>query len=211
MSKRVPKTFKVLLCIVIWILLIVLTIFIKKSKVNFDETKEEENIDFETEFSDRKTICELATLKSYYHNVAEYEEEASGIFGFMGVGHKKFWIEYTGTLEAGIDASEVKISNPDENGVIKIYVPDARIMNASAENDSIKISAQETGIFTSIEGEDQAIAFSEAQKHMESSASSNTMLLNQAKERARQLLKEYVCNQGKLMGREYQIEWEDKN
>lgn len=44
-----------------------------------------------------KSICELATMECYYHNVAKYtEEDAEGILFWKK--DKKFWIEYSGIV-----------------------------------------------------------------------------------------------------------------
>ena len=56
-------------------------------------------------------ICELATLKCYYHDVAEETVEPAAPFryGLFRFGYKKFWIEYDGIVELGIDADKVDI------------------------------------------------------------------------------------------------------
>lgn len=175
-----------------------------------DKKDTEEVAQNDVQFAELKTICDLATIKSFYHNVADYEEEASGLFGFMGVGYKKFWMEYTGVIEAGIDFSEVRLDSSDETGIIKVYVPDAQIINADVENTSISTTAQETGIFTDVTLEDESDALWHAQVEMKENAMQNKALLNQAKERAKQLIKEYIVNQGKLLGKEYHIVWEEE-
>ena len=56
------------------------------------------------DFSGVTSVCELATLKCYYHNVAKAETEASGIFAkWLKTGYKKIWTEYSGIIEYGID------------------------------------------------------------------------------------------------------------
>ena len=40
----------------------------------------------EVDFSGINSVCELATLKCYYHNVAKAETEASGLFKRLGTG-----------------------------------------------------------------------------------------------------------------------------
>ena len=71
----------------------------------------------EADFSETKAICELATLKCYYHNTSELKQEASGIGKVFGnIGYKKAWIEYDGIVKLGIDASKVKIE-PNGNKV----------------------------------------------------------------------------------------------
>ena len=63
------------------------------------------------DFSGVTSVCELATLKCYYHNVAKAETEASGIFAkWLKTGYKKIWTEYSGIIEYGIDISQVTVS-----------------------------------------------------------------------------------------------------
>lgn len=40
------------------------------------------------DFSGINSVCELTTLKCYYHNVAKAETEASGMFKGFGIGYK---------------------------------------------------------------------------------------------------------------------------
>lgn len=49
-------------------------------------------------------ICELSTMDCYYHNVAKYFEKDAQK-GFLGIGKKdkRFWIEYSGVVQMGID------------------------------------------------------------------------------------------------------------
>ena len=62
------------------------------------------------DFSGVTSVCELATLKCYYHNVAKAETEASGIFAkWLKTGYKKIWTEYSGIIEYGIDISQVTV------------------------------------------------------------------------------------------------------
>lgn len=74
--------------------------------------KENEIVDF----SGVNKICELSTLRCYYHNVAELRKEPDGIFkyGLFNYGFKKLWIEYTGIVEVGIDVDQVQVYEPDE-------------------------------------------------------------------------------------------------
>ena len=41
------------------------------------------------DFSGISSVCQLATLKCYYHNVAKAETEANGFLKWLGVGYKK--------------------------------------------------------------------------------------------------------------------------
>lgn len=83
---------------------------------------------------DRMEVCELATLRYYYHNVSELQNEASRLFGY---GYKKLWMEYGGMVEIGINAHEVVISAPNAEGVVSIYVPEAKVLKVTADKESL--------------------------------------------------------------------------
>ena len=154
-------------------------------------------------------ICELATLKCYYHNVAEYEKQPDAIFrnGLFKYGYKKIWLEYSGIIEAGVNASSVVIGEPDDDGVVEVYVPDATVLNVTADKDSIGDPLEETGMFTEISMEEKTNAFSEAQRKMKEEAQKDEVILGRAKENAKELIKQYIVNIGKLTGENYTVRW----
>lgn len=161
------------------------------------------------DYSQVSRICELATLRCFYHNVAEYEKQPDQLFrnGFFKYGYKKLWLEYSGIIEAGINASQIVISDPDENGVVEVYIPDATILNVSADKESIGEPLEETGMFTEISMEDRSAAFSEAQRNMKEEAENDETILGRAKENAKELIKQYIINVGKLTGETYTVRW----
>ena len=163
----------------------------------------------ETNFSGIQSVCELATLKCYYHNVAKSETAANGFLKWMGAGYKKIWTEYSGIVELGIDVNKVSISKPDKDGVVKIKIPAAEILNIDLDEDSMEDPLTDKGYFTTITKEDETEALADAQDDMEESARNNTALLAQAKERAKNLIEGYVKNVGEQLGEKYTVEWEE--
>lgn len=161
----------------------------------------------ESDFSAISSVCELATLKCYYHNVAKSETEASGLFKWLGKGYKKIWTEYSGIVELGIDVSKVSVEKPTADGVVKVTIPDAEILNVDLDEDSMSEPLTDTGFMTKITKEEETEALAEAQNHMEETAKENGNLLNQAKERAKSLIEGYVKNVGEQIGKEYTVEW----
>ncbi len=159
----------------------------------------------EPKVSQVKAICELAVMDCYYHNVAKYfEEDASGIW--LWKKDKKFWIEYSGVVRIGIDASQVQMEVKDKQ--VEITMPKARVMNctvdaATLNTDSFIVASDSA----KVEAEDQTKAFREAQKNMEEEASGDSALLAAAQQRAQNLLEEYVKNVGNVTGTEYTITW----
>lgn len=163
----------------------------------------------EADFSGINSVCELATLKCYYHNVAKAETEASGLFKWLGTGYKKIWTEYSGIVELGIDVNKVSISEPDANGVVKITIPDAEILNIDLDEESMCEPLTDTGFLTQITKEEETSALAGAQEDMEKTAQENSALLNQAKERAKNIIEGYVKNVGEELGVDYTVKWVD--
>ena len=162
------------------------------------------------DFSGVTSVCELATLKCYYHNVAKAETEASGIFAkWLKTGYKKIWTEYSGIIEYGIDISQVTVSEPDKNGVVTVTMPDAQVLNVDVDEDSLGTPLTDTGFLTSVTTEEKTTTLAGAQEAMEQQAKENTDMLSQAKARAKTLIEEYIKNVGESIGEEYTVEWKD--
>ena len=75
------------------------------------------------------------------------------------------------------------------------------------DEDSMSEPLTDTGLFTKITKEEETTALAEAQKNMEETARQNQALLNQAKERAKNLIEGYVKNVGEQTGRKYTVKW----
>ena len=162
------------------------------------------------DFSGVTSVCELATLKCYYHNVAKAETEASGIFAkWLKTGYKKIWTEYSGIIEYGIDISQVTVSEPDKNGVVTVTMPDAQVLNVDVDEDSLGTPLTDTGFLTSVTTEEKTTTLAGAQEAMEQQAKENKEMLSQAKARAKTLIEEYIKNVGESIGEEYTVEWKD--
>ena len=162
------------------------------------------------DFSGVTSVCELATLKCYYHNVAKAETEASGIFAkWLKTGYKKIWTEYSGIIEYGIDISQVTVSEPDKNGVVTVTMPDAQVLNVDVDEDSLGTPLTDTGFLTSVTTEEKTTTLAGAQEAMEQQAKENTEMLSQEKARAKTLIEEYIKNVGESIGEEYTVEWKD--
>ena len=161
------------------------------------------------DFSSIKSVCELSTLKCYYHNVATYERNAHGLLKVFGSGYKKIWIEYSGIVNLGIDINKVDISEPDTNNVITIKIPDAEVQSTSLDKSTLSEPLTDKGVFTKITTEEKTEALSSAQQNMKETAQKDTSLLAQAKEHAKLILQGYINNLGEEFNEEYTIKWVD--
>lgn len=169
---------------------------------------QEENTELknaEPEVSQIKSICELATMECYYHNVAKYfEEDSSGALWWKK--DRNFWIEYAGIVTVGIDVSKVNMKIEDDN--ITITLPKAQVLGCKIdENTLTKDSFVVAKDSAKVEAEHQTEAFKEAQEKMKQSANEDTLLLENAQQRAKKLLEDYINNIGECFGQKYSIDW----
>ncbi len=159
----------------------------------------------DAEFSQVNAICELATLRCYYHNVANYEEGQDSLFRF---GYKKMWIEYSGIVTIGMDASKVAASKPDQDGLIRVTLPKVKVLDIDFDENSIA-EVTETGMLASVSAKEKTETLAFAQADMEETVRLNETLLSQGQERARKVIKEYILKVGAALGKAYTVEWVD--
>ncbi len=170
------------------------------------EKKEEENtVNMEPEVTQMQSICELSVMECYYHNVAKYYEEDTEGFLFWEKD-KKFWIEYSGIVTIGVDASLVSMEV--DGTTVTITIPEAEVLQCEVDENSLsKDSFIVDSKSADITAEDQTYAFEQAQQDLWNTAASDTALLSQAQERTKQLLEDYVKNIGDAFGIKYTVKW----
>ena len=83
-------------------------------------------------------LCELATLRCFYHDVGEFEYRLEGVSKILSdialwpfnelirPGYKRLWVEYDGIVEYGIDTKTdvIQVNDPDEHGVVASAEPE---------------------------------------------------------------------------------------
>lgn len=166
---------------------------------------EESNKEMEPQAAQMKSICELATMQCYYHNVAKYmDDDAAGMLWWKK--DRKFWVEYSGVVTIGIDTSLVKIEVDGEN--VTITIPPAKVLGCKVDEQTLtKDSFIVANDSAKVEAEHQTEAFKEAQAKMQEEASNDTVLLANAQQRAQKLLENYVNSIGDCVGKTYSIKW----
>ncbi len=199
------RNFASLLWLIIISVILVVTVFLtnpKNTEPIVDQTAPSYGVN---------RICELATLECYFHNVTEWSKEAD----WIGYGGKKIWIEYDGTIRAGIPADQLVISEPDENNVVMVILPAAKILDKDLDESSIyEIDSERhlggwIPITSSITTEDRAKALAKAQKEMEETASKQSMILSEAKQRAKKIIERNIKAAGEARGIQYTVKFVD--
>lgn len=155
---------------------------------------------------DIRAVCELATLKCYYNNVAQIDKKADNIFQ----KDRKMWIEYEGEVVIGIDMSNVIIKISGDT--VNITMPAAEIQSIkpiakTLTEDSYICSADGWLVKNKITTEDQNTAINKGQEEMKKAVLDNPGLFLKAEERAKELIENYITKLGEAAGKEYKIEW----
>ena len=156
-----------------------------------------------------RSICSLATLECYYHNVAKSTKTAGG--GITGIFERDrtFWIEYDGITTLGIDMSLVEMDLDGQN--VHISLPPAQVMHISIDEDTLNeesfVYSQDGWNKNPVTAAEQTAAIQQAQLQMEETVQSNAALLASAQNRAKSLIENYIRQLGQLTGTDYQVTW----
>lgn len=206
------KKAKTVLCFGLIVIIITLTACTREKEQNIQEPG----------ISQIRSICELATMECYYHNVVKGKVEGGwfkegwndgwNILDWMkkaNVEDCEYWFEYVGIIKIGVDLANVKIQIEDDN--VKITMPKAKILSSEVKPESldeglyVTSSSDNDGAWITLENETEAISL--AQENMNKATGENTMLFEEATERAKKLIQNYIVQMGKLTNKEYTIEW----
>lgn len=147
-------------------------------------------------------ISELTTIECRYHNVAVRDKEGN----FLGVGKQYVWFEYDVIVSVGIDVNEVQIQEPTCDGVVKIYLPPAKILGAKEDKSTISKPVCELGAFTELTADEERQIINEGVQKLKNDAKTQE-IIRQAHDSAKDTIEQYVVNMGKLIGKEYSVEW----
>ncbi len=161
------------------------------------------------EITQIRTICELATLECYYHNVAKATKEKGSGFTHWGEIDRTFWIQYKGTAKIGVNMSDVAMTT--ENGVYTITIPKAEILSITVDPESF---TEDSYIFSEdgwnpnhITADDQTRAIEAAQSNMRETVLNNSALLLNAQNRAKKLIENYIDQLEAASNTNFVVRW----
>lgn len=156
-----------------------------------------------------RSICELATLECYYHNVAKAIKSAGTGITHIGEKDRAFWIEYDGIVRLGVDMSQVTMSM--EGNVVTVTMPPAKVLEVTVNNDSYNahsyIVSPDNIFGNEITAADATTSVRDAQEAMKQAAEGNRTLLVNAQERAKKLIENYIRQIGDAIGLNYTVVW----
>ena len=157
-----------------------------------------------------RSICNLATLECYYHNVAASTKKAESGITHIGEQDRDFWVEYDGIIKLGIDASDVQIEISGDE--VEVAIPGAKVLDCSVNRNSYG----EDSFYTAsdallnknpITADDRTEAVNTANEEMKQAAENDEALLMQAQNRAARMIENYIRQIGSISGVDYKITW----
>lgn len=153
--------------------------------------------------SSLKEVKKLTTLKYHYKNVASFESSQQ----FQGIKlpftTKSFLYTYEGDINAGVDLDQANASVDENNKIITIKLPDAKILSHDIDEDSIMIFDEKNSVFNPMELEDYTNFRKEEEAKVEKEAVKKG-LLKQASQQTDKAIKE-ILNINPIIAEEYTI------
>ncbi len=160
------------------------------------------------ELNQIQSICELAVLECYYHNVAIGTVQAGTGFVHWGETDKEFWIEYSAYITYGIDFSQVTM-DIDETDIV-VHVPRATVLgDVRVDESSYSAPIYAPGSFwendVQIHAEDISAAVDIANAQLLATASSDSGTMRLVESRVEELIENYIAQIMQLSGVDYTL------
>lgn len=157
-----------------------------------------------------RSICQLATMDCYYHNVCKGVKSAGTGVSHIGEKDREFWFEYSAEATIGIDVSQVEIVIDGDE--ITVYYPHAQIIgNIRVDADSTtEPICQEEGFFQNsnyITADDITDALVSANDAIRQEIESDPSIFRASEMRAEELLENYINQLMAQSGKTYKIKF----
>ena len=177
------------------------------TSANSAEVVQEDNVRKEPDLLQIRSICKLATLECYYHNVAKANKGAGTGISHLGESDRKFWVEYDGTDKIGVDMSRGSMDVDGTN--ITIYMPEAEILSIKLDSESLSNTVSDADSWNSnpIKGKDVTQAVYDAQESIKDEIGKDSTLFASAQDRAKKLIENYINKLGELTDTKFTITW----
>lgn len=149
------------------------------------------------------SVRELTSLKYYYTNMGQFENQNT-FYGYkVPFTSKKFIVSYDGVIHAGVDLEKMEVKVKDKS--IEIKIPPAKILSHEIYEDSLKVFDERESIFNRIDIEDYN-NFSKDQKKEVEDKAIKSGLLKEADEEARKAIEDSLLSDTILSDYKIKIE-----
>ncbi|WP_019139418.1 DUF4230 domain-containing protein [Peptoniphilus timonensis] len=132
-------------------------------------------------------VRELTSLKYYYTNMGQFENQNTFLWLHSSLYIKKFIVSYDGVIHAGVDLEKMEVKLKDKS--IEIKIPASKILSHEIYEDSLKVFDERESIFNKIDIEDYNNFSKDQKKEVEDKAIKRG-LLKEADEEAKKAIEE---------------------
>ena len=157
-----------------------------------------------------KEICELETLTVKCNDVIKAEKKAGEGWEHLLETDRKYWVEYTGLVEMGVNAEDIEIKVKGNR--VYIDLPEAEVLDVHVDDDSIN----EDSIYVSndrfinpnkISAEEQTDIIREAQEQLKTAFEDNEEIKAEATQATKTAIENYIDKLGESFDVDYVIIW----
>lgn len=162
------------------------------------------------EVAEIKKIGNLAVMECEFHNVATDTLKAGTGFLHIGEKDRKVFIEYTGLVKLGIDATQMEINVNDD--IVKIKLPEILVLDIDRSTEEWKDTISTKDAFfnkNKLTAEKQNEIVDKAQDKMKETVLANKSLLESARNRVKLQVENFINSFGEAAGIEYKIVWDE--
>lgn len=142
-------------------------------------------------------VSELVTLDYKYTKMVSYKNMKTFYGWEVPFTEKKFIISYNGSIKSGINLANLKIDVDNNNKVVEIDLPEAKIIAHEIDENSIKVFDEKNSIFNPLKVEDFKDFATDEKEHVESE-SIKKGLLDEARSHAEKAITDILGIDGLL-------------
>lgn len=153
-----------------------------------------------------KELKELATIQYKYKEVASREDWNTFFNIKLPFTKSSFIVTYTGIIKLGIDLSETKVEVDNTNKIIKVTLPESKILSNELDMKSIKVYDEKNSIFNPVKVDDYA-EFTQSGKENAEADAKESGVFEQSKEVAKKVITD-LLNTTKEIKENYKIVFE---
>lgn len=218
------KTFFIVCAIILAIIIGIISFIYYKGYNNAENKYLEEIASLKEELADRVIVYEevsteidMSIIEEQIHNIGELAtveylytdagrfSDVNQLFGKdISITEKSFIAKWDGTIKAGIDIENVKITYNKIKKTITVDIPKAKIISHELDENSIETLDQKDGLFNPVKVEDVRVFDAESKAAMEERAIKNG-LLEKAEENAQNIIENMLLANPEL--KDYKIEF----
>ncbi|HAJ96528.1 MAG TPA: hypothetical protein DCO72_02155 [Ruminococcus sp.] len=136
-----------------------------------------------------ENASELVSKKYYYNEVTTYHKDAKKVMGLdVPLTEETTLILFSGTINAGIDVSEIVCDIDEETKRITLTLPEPKIIAHEIDHDSVESYEVKNAIFSKKTYEEFAEVISNAKKEKENSIKENSEFFDEIADSAQNTL-----------------------